>query len=53
VLDDGDAGGEQQRVRGSFSVGDVVDVERIDTDECRTMGDKPGSAGPGEEVPVF
>jgi hypothetical protein len=27
VLDDGNAGGEQQRVRGTFAVGGVVDVD--------------------------
>jgi hypothetical protein len=53
VFNHGDAGGEQQGVCGSFGVGGVVDVERVDTDECRTVVDKPGSAGPGEEVPVF
>ena len=53
MLDDGDASSEQQRVGGPFGVGDVVDVERVDADECCTVVDKPAGAGPGEEVPVF
>jgi hypothetical protein len=42
VLDDGNTGGQQQRVRGPFAVGGVVDVERVDTDQCRVMGGEPG-----------
>jgi hypothetical protein len=53
VLDDTDAGGEQQRVRRSLTVCGVVDVHRIDTDECCTLVHEPGGACPGEEVPVL
>jgi hypothetical protein len=42
MLDDGDAGGKQQRVRGPLTVGGVVDVERIDADECGVMISEPG-----------
>ena len=53
VLDDGYAGGKQQCVRGPLTVGGVVDVERVDADECGVMGGEPGRARPGQEVPVF
>ncbi len=50
VLDDGDARGEQQGVRGPFAVCDVVDVDRVDADERRGVAGEPGCAVPGEEV---
>ena len=53
MLDDGNASGEQQRVRRPAAVADVVDVERVDTDQRRTMGGEPRGAGPGEKVPPF
>jgi hypothetical protein len=33
MLDDGNAGREQQCVRGSLTVGGVVDVQRVDADQ--------------------
>lgn len=33
MLDDGNAGREQQGVRGSLTVGGVVDVQRVDADQ--------------------
>lgn len=53
MLDDGNAGGKQQRVRGPFAVGGVVEVERVDADECGIMIGEPGCARPGQEMPVF
>jgi hypothetical protein len=50
MLDDGNAGGEQQRVCGPFAVVGVVDVEPVDADEDGAAGGEPGSAGTGEEV---
>jgi hypothetical protein len=37
VLDNGDAGGEQQRVRGALGIGNVVDADRIDAHQRRLM----------------
>lgn len=53
MLDDGNADGEQQSVRGPRAVGGVVDVERIDADKCGTVIGEPGRARPGQEVPAF
>jgi hypothetical protein len=53
VLDDRDAGREEQRVGGPFAVGGVVDVERVDADERGLVVGEPGGAGPGEEVPAL
>lgn len=53
MLDDGNAGGKQQRVRGPLAVGGVVDVERVDADECDIMISEPGCARPGQEVPAL
>jgi len=52
VLDDGNAGGEQQGMRGPFTVCDVVDVDRVDADERRVVAGEPGRAVPGQEVRV-
>ena len=51
VLDDRDAGGEQQAVRGPLAAGvrgDVVDVDRVDADQRGTVLDQPGRAVPGQ-----
>ena len=50
MLHDGNARREQQRVRGPFAVGGVVDVERVDADQRRVMAGEPGGTGPGQEV---
>jgi len=42
MLHDGNARREQQRVRGSFAVGGVIDVERVDANQRRVMGGEPG-----------
>jgi hypothetical protein len=42
MLDHGNPGGKQQRVRGPFAVGGVVDVERVDTDQRCVMFGEPG-----------
>jgi hypothetical protein len=46
VLYDGNAGSQQQRVRGPLTVGGVVDVERVDADQCGVMVREPGCARP-------
>jgi hypothetical protein len=52
VLDDGNAGPEQQGMRGPLEVGGVVDVDRVDADERRVLLGEPGRAVPGQEVRV-
>jgi hypothetical protein len=41
MLDDGNAGGEEQCVCGSLTVGGVVDVQRVDADQYCVMGSAP------------
>jgi len=53
MLDDGNVGGKQQCVRGPLAAGGVVDVERVDTDQCCVMVGEPGCARPGQEVPAL
>jgi hypothetical protein len=53
VLDDGNTGREQQGVRGPLAVGGVIDVERVDADQCHVLAGEPYGGGPGQEMPVF
>jgi hypothetical protein len=48
VLDDRDAGREQDGVRGTFAGGGVVDVDRVDTHECGLAADQCLGAVGGE-----
>jgi hypothetical protein len=50
MLHDRNARREQQRVRGPFAVGGVVEVDRVDADQRGVVGGEPGGAGPGQEV---
>ena len=50
MLDDGNAGRQQQGVGRPAAVVGVIDVDRVDADQRRAVGDQPGGAGPGEEV---
>ncbi len=51
MLDDGNPGGRQQRVRGPFAVGGAVDVERVDTYQRCVMFGEPGSGGKARKAP--
>jgi hypothetical protein len=44
MFHDRDTGCEQQRMRGPFAVGGVVDVERVDTDQRCGPVSEPGGA---------
>lgn len=50
MLDDRNAGPEQKRLCRPFSIGGVIDVDRVDPDECRTTVGKPGSSSVGQKA---
>src|SRR5216683_698368 len=53
VLDDRDAGAEEKRVGGPGSVGVVIDVERVDSNERRFLAHEKLDGAPGQEGVAF
>src|SRR5690606_29006142 len=49
VLDDGDAGGQQDAVHGARSAGDVVDVQGVDAHQRRAAVAQVNGGGLGQE----